>query len=146
MIENTWNVSTRNMFNLHRKTHRYIIEPISRVKHIKFSLLKRFLKFSNALASSSKCPVQTFFHKLKRDCSSTTGSNLRRIMRLVGKDDINNMHINDINYIGFCPVRNEDEWRIMFIKELLDARSKHIIIDNFDNGEILNILDHVCIS
>ena len=59
-------------------------------------------------------------------------------MRLVGKDDVNDMHINGINSIGFCPVRNEDE--------LLDARSKHIIIDNFDNDEISNILDHVCIS
>ena len=146
MIENTWNVSIRNMLNLHRETHRYIIEPISEVKHIKFSLLKRFLKFSNALASSSKCPVQTFFHKLKRDCSSTTGSNSRRIMRLVGQDDVNDMPINDINTIGFYPVRNEDEWRIMFIKELIDARSKQIIIDNFDNDEISNILDHVCIS
>ena len=67
-------------------------------------------------------------------------------MRLVGKDDVNDMHINDINYIGFCPVRNEGEWRIMFIKELLDARSKQVIIDNFDNDEISNILDHVCIS
>ena len=143
MIENRWNVSIRNMFNLHRKIH--IIEPIGGVKHIKFSLLKRFLKFSNALASSSKCSVRTFFHELKRDCSSTTGSNLRRIMRLVGKDDNNDMHINDINSIGFCPVKNEDEWRIMFIKELLDARSKQNIIDNFDNDEIWNILDHVCI-
>ena len=146
MIENTWNVSIRNRFNLHRKTHRYIIEPISGVKQIKFSLLKRFLKFSNALASSSKCPVRTFFHKLKRDCPSTTGSNLRRIMRLVGQDDVNHMNINDINSIGFCPVRNEDEWRIMFIKELLDARSNHIIIDNFDNDEISNILDHVFVN
>ena len=24
-------------------------------------------------------------------------------MRLVGKDEINDMHINDINSIGFCP-------------------------------------------
>ena len=31
----------------------------------------------------------------------------------------------------------------MFIKELLDARSKQVIIDN---DEISNILDHVCIS
>ena len=101
----------------------------------------RFLKFSKALASSLKCPVRTFFHKLKRDCSSTTGSNLRRIMQLVGKDDINNIHINDINSIEFCSVRNGDEWRVMFINELLDARSKQVIIDNFDNDEISNILD-----
>ena len=140
MIENTWNVSIRNRFNLQRKTHRHIIEPISGVKHRKLSLLKRFLKLSNALASSSICPVRTFFHKLK------TGSILRRIMQLVGKDDINNIHINDINSTEFCPVRNGDEWRIMFIKELLDARSKQVIIDNFDNDEISNILDHVCIS
>ena len=40
-------------------------------------------------------------------------------MRLVGKDDINDMNINDINSIGFCPGRNEDEWRIMLSKNYL---------------------------
>ena len=92
------------MFNIHRKTHRYMIEPISGVTHIKFSLLKRFLTFTNALACSLKRPVHALFNTLKRDCSSTTGSNLRRIMRLVGKNDIKEIMIKDLNYLEFCPV------------------------------------------
>ena len=43
MIENTWNVSIRNMFNLHRKTH--IIEPISGVKQNVFPIKKISLIF-----------------------------------------------------------------------------------------------------
>jgi hypothetical protein len=146
MVENTWNVSIRKMCNLHRKTHRYIIEPISEVTHIKFSLLKRFLKFTYALAGSSKHPVQALFNILKRDCSSTTGSNLRRIMRLVGKDDINEIQIKDLSPLQFCPVKKEDEWRVNIVRELLEAKSKQVNINNMDNDDISSILDYICTS
>ena len=40
-LHNTWSTSLRRMFRLDRKTHQYLIEPISRVEHIKLSLMKR---------------------------------------------------------------------------------------------------------
>ena len=56
------------------------------------------------------------------------------------------MLIEDINSLEFCAVRNEEEWRIEIVKELLDARSKQVILDNFDNEKISSILDHASIS
>ena len=84
MIENTWNVSIRKIFNLHRETHRYFIEPVSGVAHIRFALFKRFLKFTTSLANSSKLSVTNLFMTLKRDTSSTTGMNLYHAPRKEG--------------------------------------------------------------
>ena len=67
-------------------------------------------------------------------------------MCLAAKDDNPDMLIKGLNSLEFFPAKNEDKWRIKIIKELLNARSKQIILNNFDNDEISNILDHVCIS
>ena len=40
-IYKTWNTSIRKMFRLDRTSHRYFIEPVSNVPHIKISLIKR---------------------------------------------------------------------------------------------------------
>ena len=47
-IYNTWNVSIRKMSRFDRKTHRYFIEPVSEMKHLKTSLLKRSIKFKKS--------------------------------------------------------------------------------------------------
>ena len=146
MIENTWNVSIRKMLSLHRQTHRYLIEPISGIKHVKFSLLKRFLKFTTALSVSSKHPVKVLFDVVNCDCSSSTGSNLRRIMRLTGKDNINDIRLKDLDNLEFCTTKDEEKWRIKIIKELIDIRNKKVKLDNFDSDEISNMLNHICTS
>ena len=46
-IYSTWNTSVRKMFRLDRTTHRYFIEAVSNMSHIKKVLMKRFMKFTN---------------------------------------------------------------------------------------------------
>ena len=45
MLENSWNTAVRLMFDLPLQTHRYLIEPVSEVTHLKFVLIERFLEF-----------------------------------------------------------------------------------------------------
>ena len=52
MLEKSWNVSHRIMFALPRETHKYLLEPISKPKHIEISLMKRYIRFSELLATS----------------------------------------------------------------------------------------------
>ena len=144
MIENTWNVSIRKMMNLDRQTHRYMIEPISDIRHIKFALLKRFLTFTEKLEKSMKHPVRILFNALKRDCRSTTGSNLRRIMNLVKRSKVSHIQKKDLECIPFCKTEKDDEWRLIIVKELLSARRNEIKIENFDKCEITEMLDHLC--
>ena len=146
MIANTWSISIRNIFNLHRETHRYFIEPISDEKHIKFSLLGRFIRFSNALNRSSKAPLRRLYNTVKRDCSSTTGSNLRQILLLVDKHDVNNVRPKDLDSQEFCPVKKGDEWKIGMAKELIEVQNKQATIECLGKEEITCILDHICTS
>ena len=88
MIENTWNRSIRCMFDLPLQTHRYLIEPISDMKHLKFTLMKRFLSFLNQIQNSSKNAPKQLLEYIKRDARSITGSNLRNLLLISDKDDI----------------------------------------------------------
>ena len=40
----TWNVSQRIMFASPRETHKYLIEPLSKTRHIKLSLMRRYIR------------------------------------------------------------------------------------------------------
>ena len=44
-LENSWNVSFRKMYDLPLQTHRYLVELLSKQKHLKKILIKRFLSF-----------------------------------------------------------------------------------------------------
>ena len=135
MIENTWNVSIRKMMNLDRQTHRYMVEPSSDVRHIKFVFLKRFLKFTEKLEKSVKHPVRVLFNAVKQDCRSTTGSNLRRIMHLVKRTKVSKVKKKG---------KEGDEWRLTIMKELLSVYRKELKVEDFDKCEFTEILDHIC--
>ena len=79
MIFNAWNVSIRRMLRVDRKTHRFLIEPLSGTQHVQRSIFKAFVPFANKLQNSSKEVIQDVFHLVKEDCRSTTGSNIRNI-------------------------------------------------------------------
>ena len=52
----SWNVLVRQVFGLDRKTHRSLIEPVSKVLHLKTMLCSRMVKFSLKLR---ECPKFT---------------------------------------------------------------------------------------
>ena len=57
-LEKSWNISQRLMLGLHRKTHRYFLEPVSETKHIIFHLYKRFLTFIANILQNKKRPLR----------------------------------------------------------------------------------------
>ena len=70
MIYITWNASIRKMFRLDQRSHRYFIEPISKIKHIKIAFMKRFIKFTEQLAYSTRRTTRFVFHTAKHDWGS----------------------------------------------------------------------------
>ena len=96
MIYNTWNMSVRRMFRLDRKTHRYFIEPVSEMKHLKTLLLRRFNKFIGKLLTTKKPAIKTVFKKICTNCMSTTGKNLRHLMLDCNKIRSADVTLNDM--------------------------------------------------
>ena len=79
MLYNTGGTSIRKMYRLDRKTHRYFIEPVSEMEHLRSSIMKRFIKFTEKLEQSPKVVVRNMYKILGSDCRSTTGANTRNI-------------------------------------------------------------------
>ena len=74
MLENTWNVSFRRMYDLPMQTHRYLVEPVSGQEHVKKQLIKRFLSFIKQIEKSKKMlPIQ-LLNVIKYDTDPSQGA------------------------------------------------------------------------
>ena len=63
--EKLWNMSQRKIYRLHRKTHKYLIEPVTDTRHIIFSFYKHFIKFINNISSSKKSSMKEILECIK---------------------------------------------------------------------------------
>ena len=74
---------------------------------------------------------------IRRDCRSTTGSNLRNISELVP---------SDVAQMVYQPVNPNDKWRINMVKELIDVKWGQAVIENLSDSEIDDIIEDICTS
>ena len=100
--------------------------------------------WSEQIQKTQKTVARHLLENIKYDVRSTTGSNLRKIMHLLQKDSIDDICKSDVNNIVFSPIPKNEEWRIGFLKELLDIRSKDVSLENFSKDEIEDMIQHVC--
>ena len=146
MIENSWSVSFRIMYNLPRTTHRYFVEPISNTTHIKFTIIKNFLNFLKQIENGSKSIAKVLLNTVKNDVGSTTGSNIKGIKQLLDVDSINQININEIKEKTFAEIPVGSEWRIPVLEELLSVRNGNSELENFTKKDIDSMIDIICSS
>jgi hypothetical protein len=145
MMENTWNKSIRLMFELPLQTHRYFICPISESTNVKGMLIKRFISFTGKLETSTKNAVKHLYKFVNKDAQSITGSNLRNIRLLLGKDDNQNLYPSDARDVKYLQAGVEDLWKINFLKELIEVKHGNLNT-GLNNDEIEEIIEHLCTS
>ena len=121
MLENSWNTAVRIMYNLPLQTHRYFIEPISDVKHLKFVLIERFLGFIDQINKSRKAIPKHVLNYVKHDVKSVTGSNLRNILLLTDKDTVEEINSIDIKKLKYHQVTKENDWKIELLREIIET-------------------------
>ena len=80
-IEVSYNKSIKHKMNLHYATHRSLIEPLSSQKQIKLVLIQGFVSFMDKIEKSA---LRMLKHEAIKDVRSTTGTNFRGIMLLIG--------------------------------------------------------------
>ena len=146
MLENSWNTSVRNMYNLPLQTHRYFIEPISNVTHLKFILIDRFLRFLEQIEKSRKTIPKHILKYVKHDVRSTTGSNLRNILLLVGKNTVEEISTHDIKALKYHGISVEDTWKVNFIHEITNIKNNQLLVNEFTKEELNDILEYLCTS
>ena len=118
-LEKTWNVSVRIMLSLPRRTHKYLIEPLSGKPHIVKSLWRRYLRFVDKINEGEKTVLRRVMEMIKRDTRSVTGRNLRHLRQMSPDFDESRLDVYSKPY-KVIPV--EDEWRVPFIQELIEGK------------------------
>ena len=145
-MENTWNVSMRLMLDIPRESHRYLIEPLSKEKHIKPILIKRFLSFLEQIKRSNKSATKLLLLSIRQDVRSTTGSNLRNILLKTDKTSISDLVPNDAFKIEYQPINDEDKWRLPFIEDIIETKNDQTMVENIDENDLEDMLDVLCTS
>ena len=128
------------MFKLDRTSHRYFIEPVSNVPHIKISLIKRFINFIKKLSCSTKICARNIFHTMKHNCRSNIGRNKRTIMKYCGKPrrcDITTMEVSKKTYE---PVSNAKACQVEVVKELIDVRDNKVDLDSWQKEVVVECI------
>ena len=123
-IEKSWNTSQRILLKIPRNSHRYFLEPLSKTQHIKFSLLKRFVSFVEKVLDSSKTVIRNLMYAIKKNCRSTTGKNLRRIMLLVDKKSVDEIVPDDLKNQVHVPADSKNEWKIKMAEEIIEVKNR----------------------
>ena len=83
---------------------------------------------------------------VKFDVRSTTGYNLRRLMLLLKKRNIENVSKEDYRSIEYNKIEAKDVWKVPFIREITDRKFNQLEVDGFTYEELEEILDFLCTS
>ena len=105
-------------------------------------LCSRLVKFVEQLEKCDK-PVVNLLAMLSRDDRRTTlGTNIAKI-----KSELNGAQLSYSNVRGnavYFPIPSGEEWRVNYLKELLDVISKKKQIENFSVDEARLMVNALC--
>ena len=78
------------------------------------------------------------------DVRSITGKNLRNILLMCDKIDIEELKPGVCSKINFKTIPPGEEWRVNLVKELIDVKHDASTIENLSAEELEKILELVC--
>ena len=143
----SWNRMIRNVFNLPYNSHRYLIEPISGIPHLKCMIINRFIKFYNSILKCNKSITKHIAFIQALDCRSDFGRNIQNICNETKVFNFSDITRENIKYFPASP---NDEWKVNILKELLNPNKFDIIFTNRDvnlsNMEIKLLVDFLSTS
>ena len=145
-IESSYNRSVNIMLGLPYDTHWCLIEPLTDMRHVKKVLITRFLSFMENIDKNKKEALKMLMNTAMEDVRSVTGKNYREIMLLTGKTSVKDVTKMDADKIEYFTMEKKDWWKVDFIKEIIDVKSKIANIDNFNTEELETVLAYLCTS
>ena len=139
----------RQIFSLPRRTHRYLIEPVSLCCHPKVMLAGRLVTFFKSLINSNKFAVRFLARLCQGDQRTVAGKTLTLLeevceMNGLGADSMTaNTIKRNVQYFN-APVG--EEWRAPLIRELLLARDGELLLQGFSKKEVIMLIEDVCVT
>ena len=109
-----------NAFSLDRRTHRYLIEPISGCLHPKVLLASRYISFTNSLKVSNGLGLRILYRLSSVDQRTVMGKTSTKIMRECNTDR-ENLTANIFNKkMRYSVALESKSWRMGIVSELID--------------------------
>ena len=121
-------MAVRVCFGVPATTHRYLVEPLSGVQHVKNMLCSRLVKFLDQLILCGKPAVNLMAMLYMEDRRTTLGKNIARI-----KTELKGKYLSCSNikkHLRYFSIPQEEEWRILFLEELVEITEKKMSIEN----------------
>ena len=145
-LESSYNRNVKIVYDLPLATHRHLIETVSRTTHLRKTLVSRFLGFIDQIKMSNKQIPKMLLKTIQRDVRSTKGRNLRLIMIQCGKANVDQLRKADSLTIPYHPTSEADMWKENMLREIVDVRSKQLVVDGFDMEELDEMLEFICVG
>ena len=106
--------------------------------------MKRFVGFMKCIFKTDKTKLKILSQIAMNDVRSIAGSNVRNILLLTGKlnlDEVAKSDIDNINLVGVG-----EGWRVGLLKEIVGALNGDAEIEGFSREELEEIQNHLCTS
>ena len=135
----------RNILNLDRTTHRYMIEPMSGCLHPKVMLMSRLTSFHKSLVGSPKFSVRFLARLAEKDMRTVMGRTLNYLVRqcnVNSLDDLNAPLVKES--LKYAVVPEAEGWRVSLANELKDIRDGKSNLGEFSKKEIEEMLVSAC--
>ena len=146
-LVNSWSVSVRHMWDLPVNSHRSFIESLGGT-HAQTMLMSRYINFIQSVGRSKRRAVLFLFQRCKDDLMTVTGRNIEFIQSQVPNSSILKMKsIEFKKQYKFCEMKTEDEWKLNFVKEIVDLKQNVLQIqdgpDQLTTEELDEILNFI---
>ena len=135
--------------NLDRKTHRYMIEPLSDCIHPKIMLLCRMVAFYKMQLDSPKFCIRYLIKLAEKDMRTIIGKTLSYVAVNCGNLDTENHKLNPgmiKRRMKYIETSNEDQWQVILAFELKLLRDEELTLEGFTDQEVEELLTYACLS
>ena len=142
-IFKSWNVAVMMAFGVPPMTHRYLVEHISKVPHVKTMLASRYANFVNILLRSCKPEVALLASLSFEDNRTVMGKTVSRLKKEIIPYEISARSIK--KKLRYFPVPAEEEWRLPVLDELVAVEAgQSIMTEDFSQEDIKSMISALC--
>ena len=127
-------------------THRQFIEPVTRSRHLRIILAARFMSLIEQMKKSARLIPKMLLSQIQLDVRSTTGRNLRNIPIQTDKRNVVHLRKEDCYNLQYNPSSADNKWKEEKLKELIDVKRNQVEVDGFDQEELDEIMEFICVG
>ena len=143
----SFNVALRNIMKVDRCTHRFMLEPLSQMLHLKTLLTSRFVSFHKSLKNSLKFEVRFLASLYENDLRTVHGKNLGRIAALCESNVFQLDSKLVTEKLCYFKPPDSEKWRTIIGQKLLQVcDSESLQLPGFNIDEVNDLLSYICVS